>query len=427
MAEYKYIGKRVKRKDARSKVTGEAKYAEDMFLQGMLCGKVLRSKYPHALIKKIDTSKAKALEGVVCVLTAEDVKGTNRYGLAVNDQEVLVEKKARYCGDAIASVAAETEEIALKALSLIDVEYEVLPVVSTIEGALREDAPLVHERLESNIVQKTKVRKGDVESGFQESDIILEKTFTTQCVEHAYLERECSVATTDVDGNLTVWEPCQYPVRSRRQISKALGLSFNRVRVIQSTTGGAFGSKDDITTSIHAAHLSFACKRPVKYAMSREESLYTSSKRHPFIMKCKLGADKNGKLLAMEADIYGDTGAYTSLGVFVVKKAGLHISGPYEIPSVKADTYTVYTNNVMSGAFRGFGVPQAHVAIEVLMDILAEKVGMSAVDLRLKNCLRAKTTTTATNHCIQHSVGIDQTLEKVKPYYDEWKSQGGTL
>lgn len=426
MAEYKYIGKRVQRKDARSKVTGEAKYAEDIFIPNMLFGKVLRSKYPHALIKKIDTRKAKALDGVACVLTAEDVIGTNRYGLAVNDQEVLIEKKARYCGDAIASVAAETEEIAYEALRLIDVEYEVLPVVSTIEGALREDAPLVHERLESNIVQKTKVRKGDVEAGFQESDILLEKTFTTQCVEHAYLERECSVADIDVDGNLIVWEPCQYPVRSRRQISKALGMSFNRVRVIQSTTGGGFGSKDDITTSIHAALLSLVSKRPVKYAMEREESLYTSTKRHPFIMKCKLGASKEGILKAIEADIYGDTGAYTSLGIFVVKKAGLHISGPYEIPNVKADTYTIYTNNVMSGAFRGFGVPQAHVAIETLMDILAEKVGISPVDLRLKNCLRAKTTTTATNHCIQHSVGIDQTLEQVKPYFDAWKAEGGT-
>ncbi len=425
MTDYKYIGKRIQRKDAKAKVTGKALYAEDMYFQDMLIGKVLRSAHPHARIKGIDISKAQALPGVVCVLTAKDVQGTNRYGLAVSDQEVLVEKKARYCGDAIASVAAETEEIALEALRLIDVDYEVLPAVSSIEQAFSPESPLVHERLESNVLQKTKVRKGDADKAFLEADIILENTFTTQCVEHAYMERECSVAVCDCDGALTVWEPCQYPVRSRRQIAKALGLKFSQVRVIQSTTGGAFGSKDDITTSIHAAMLSLNTKRPVKYAMEREESIATSSKRHPFRMECKLGATKEGKLVALKADIFGDTGAYSSLGIYVVKKAGLHISGPYEIPNVHVDTYTLYTNNVMSGAFRGFGVPQAHVAIEIQMDILARKIGMSPIDLRLLNCLRAGTTTTATSHCIPHSVGIDQTLEKVKPYYDEWKAEGG--
>lgn len=425
MSDYKFIGKRVQRKDARGKVTGETQYADDMFLPKMLVGKVLRSKHPHALIKSIDTSKAKALPGVACVLTHEDILGSNHYGLAISDQEVLVRKKVRYCGDAIASLAAETEEIANEALRLIEVDYELLPVVDSIDEGMK-DLSLVHEEKGSNMLQQTKVRKGDIGKGFGDADIVLEHTFTTQCVEHAYLEPESSVATYNINDCLCVYEACQYPARSRRQISNALGIPFSKVRVSQSPTGGGFGSKDDITTSIHAALLAMNARRPVKYTMEREESITTSTKRHPFRMVCKLGATKEGIFTALESEIYGDTGAYSSLGIFVVKKAGLHISGPYYIPNIKVDTYTVYTNNVMSGAFRGFGVPQAHVAIESLLDMLSRELKIHPIDLRLKNCLKAKENTTATNHCIPHSVGIDQTLEEVKPYFDQWKAEGGS-
>lgn len=424
MPEYRVIGKRIPRNDVREKVTGTARYAGDLFLPGMLHGKILRSKYPHAKILKVNTSEAQKMPGVSCVLTAEDIAGTNRFGLAIQDQEVLVENKARYMGDAIAAVAAETEDIASAALKKIYVEYEILPVVSTVEEALEVGAPKIHEK--GNLLQHTKVRKGNVQKGLEKADIVVERTYTTQCVEHAYLERECSVADYDAAGNLTVWCSMQYPARTRRQIARALGLNFHKVRVIQATTGGAFGGKDDITTEIYSALLAYRSKRPVKYSMAREESLITTTKRHPFKIHVKTGARQDGKLVALEGEIYGDTGAFCSLGIYIVKKAGLHLAGPYYIPNVQVDTYTVYTNNVASGAFRGFGIPQVAISHESQMDILAEKLNISPVEIRMLNCLR-EGLSTATDHILEHSVGIGKTLEAVQEYYDKWKDGGGEI
>ncbi|MEW6622772.1 MAG: molybdopterin cofactor-binding domain-containing protein [Bacillota bacterium] len=422
MSDLRVVGKPVTRNDASLKATGKAVYAGDIFMPGMLYGKVLRSKYPHARIIKIDIGEAKKIPGVYCVLTAKDIEGTNRYGLAVQDQQVLVEDKVRYMGDAIVAVAAESEEIAAEAINRINVIYEELPVISTVEDALKDEAVKIHEK--GNLLQHTKVRKGNVEEGFAQADVVIENTYYTQCVEHAYIERECSVASCDPDGNITVWTSTQYPFRDRRQIANALGLKFSKIRVIQATTGGGFGGKDDITTEIISALLAYKTGRPVKYAMTREESFYTTTKRHPFKIYCKTGATKDGKLTALEGAIYADTGAFSSLGIYVVKKAGIHLAGPYYVPNVKVDTYTVYTNNVASGAFRGFGIPQAAFAHESQMDILAEKLGISPVEIRLINCLRPGLTT-STNHCLYHSVGISKTLEIAKEYYDKLKSKDG--
>jgi len=420
--ELRIVGKSVKKVDAYGKVTGKAIYAEDIQLPGMLHAKVFRSQYPHAYLQEIDISKAKTIPGVRCVLTAKDIKGTNRYGLAVQDQQVLAEKKVRFVGDAIAAVAAETEEQAEKAIKHIGVVYKQLPSISTIDEALADGAPLIYEK--GNLLQHTKVRKGNVEEGFAQSEVIIANTYATQCVEHAYLERECSVATCDPSGYLTVWTPTQSIFRDRRQIANALGIKFSQLRIIQTTTGGAFGGKDDITTEMYSTLLAYYTGQPVKYSMTREESFFSTTKRHPFKIDCKTGATKEGKLMALEGTIYADTGAFASLGQFVVKRGGLHLAGPYCIPNIKVDTYTVYTNNVPSGAFRGFGVPQVAFAHESQMDLLAEKLGMSPVDIRLLNCLRPGLST-STGQVFYHSVGIGKTLEIAKEYYLKFKQEGG--
>jgi CO/xanthine dehydrogenase Mo-binding subunit/aerobic-type carbon monoxide dehydrogenase small subunit (CoxS/CutS family) len=412
---YSVIGRKVRRRDAIDKATGRAAYADDISLPNMLYGRALRSAYPHALIKGIDCSAAERVPGVVAVLTAKDVPGLNRYGLVYLDQPVLADDKVRCLGDAVALVVAESERAAEEALGLIQVDYEELPGVFSAEEALKPGAPVVHEK--GNLVQHTKVRKGDVAAGFAQSEVVVENTFRTQCVEHAYLEPECSVAALDHHGNLTVWTSTQYVFRDRRQIAPVLGLPVNKVRVVQMTTGGGFGGKDDITTEILAGLAALKTGRPVKVRFTREESMRATTKRHPMVIKARLGANREGKLLALEGEVYADTGAYVSLGVYVVKKAGLHLSGPYYIPNIKVDTYTVYTNNPPSGAMRGFGVVQAAFVHESLMDLLAEKLQMDPLEIRYKNALEPGLST-GTGHVLKHGVGIKAALEEVKRYLE---------
>lgn len=412
---YSVIGRKVRRRDAIDKATGRAAYADDISLPNMLYGRALRSAYPHALIKGIDCSAAERVPCVVAVLTAKDVPGLNRYGLVYLDQPVLADDKVRCLGDAVALVVAESERAAEEALGLIQVDYEELPGVFSAEEALKPGAPVVHEK--GNLVQHTKVRKGDVAAGFAQSEVVVENTFRTQCVEHAYLEPECSVAALDHHGNLTVWTSTQYVFRDRRQIAPVLGLPVNKVRVVQMTTGGGFGGKDDITTEILAGLAALKTGRPVKVRFTREESMRATTKRHPMVIKARLGANREGKLLALEGEVYADTGAYVSLGVYVVKKAGLHLSGPYYIPNIKVDTYTVYTNNPPSGAMRGFGVVQAAFVHESLMDLLAEKLQMDPLEIRYKNALEPGLST-GTGHVLKHGVGIKAALEEVKRYLE---------
>lgn len=426
--DHSVIGKKVRRRDAMDKVTGQAEYTADLRLPGMLYGRVLRSEYAHARLKGIDCTAALKAPGVITVLTAKDIPGINRYGLVYSDQRVLADDKVRCTGDALALVVAETERAAEAALSMIRVEYEELPGVFSAETALEPGAPIVHEK--SNLVQHTKVRKGHVESAFRQCEAVVQETFQTQCVEHAYLEPECSVASVDRHGNVTVWTSTQYVFRDRRQIAPVLGIPINRVRVIQMTTGGGFGGKDDVTTEILAALASYKTGKPVRVRFTREESMRATTKRHPMTIKCRLGADGLGRLLALEGKIYADTGAYVSLGVYVVKKAGLHLCGPYYIPNIKVDTYTVYTNNPPSGAMRGFGVVQAALAHESLMDMLAERLKMDRWEIRYKNALEPGLST-GTGHVLEHGVGIKATLARIKEYLDKHplpvcESDGGT-
>jgi len=405
------VGHPLPRPDARAKATGEAVFAADLYFEGLLHGKVLRSRYPHARVLRVDASKAKALPGVVAVLTAADVPGARNHGHLRNDWPVLAYDKIRYVGDAVALVAAETEEMAEAALDLIEVDYEPLPVVASAEAALAEDAPLIHEG--GNVLKHLTFQRGDVEAAFAQADIVIENEYRTPAGDHSFLEPEAGVATVDDEGNVTVYAGSQIPFDDQRQIAASLNLPREKVRVVQTKVGGAFGGKEDIHVQIHVALLSQATGWPVKLVFTRQESMIVHPKRHATVIRLKTGATQAGKLLAVQAHIVGDTGAYASLGEPVMTRTATHATGPYQVPNFKVDCYAVYTNNPPAGAYRGFGVPQATFASETQMDILAEKLGMSPFELRWINALRVGATT-ATGQILRESVGLLECIDRVE-------------
>ena len=405
------IGHSVSKVDALDKVLGRALYSEDISFPNMLYGRVLRAGIPHAIIEEIDTSKAKAIKGVVCVLTAEDIPGINRYGIAFQDQYALAADRVRYIGEPVALVASETDEIAKEAVRSIRVKYRELPVITNPRQALAEGAPLIHEK--GNLLLHSKVRKGDVDLGFSRADVTVENTYRTHTVDHAYMETESGVGRIDEHGNIVIWSANQCPFRDRRQVAAVLGIRENKIRVIRATTGGAFGGKDDITVEIHIGLLVQATGRPVRLVLDREESFLSQTKRHAIEIWTRWGATQDGKLCAMEGRVYGDKGPYAGLGAFVIKKCGIHLSGPYYIPNIKVDSYSVYTNNLFGSAMRGFGVAQAAIAHESQMDELAKRLGMDPLEFRMMNALD-RGLSTPTGQVFYEGVGIKATLEKIE-------------
>ncbi len=402
--------------DAVDRVTGRAKYTDDYVFEGMLFARTLRACYPHARILTLETSKATALSGVRAVLTAEDVPGENAHGLVHLDWPVLCGDKVRYMGDAIAIVAADTQEIANAALDMIEVEYQPLPVVADPVYARSPEAPHVHEgREDSNLLKHIKVRHGDIERGFAEADVIVERTYHTPTTEHAFLEPECAIGVPagydERHEKLTIYVGSQIPYQDRNQIARAMGLADEAVRVIGCLIGGGFGGKEDIAGQIHVAMLAEATRRPVKMLYTRQESLLFHPKRHATVIRIKTGAKKDGTLTAVEAELYGDGGAYASLSDKVMTRATTHATGPYHVPNAKIDCYAMYTNNPPSGAFRGFGVTQSAFAVEQNMDLVAEALGMDPIEFRLKNAQKVGVTT-ATGQLLRESVGLIETIER---------------
>lgn len=413
----KVIGHSVPPQEVREKVTGQAKYTDDYVFPGMLFGRTLRSPYPHAKILRIDTSRAKALSGVYAVLTYEDVPGENLHGLVYRDWPVLCHDVVRYVGDAVAIVAAESEDIAAKALCLIDVEYAPLPVVADPVYAHSPEAPILHPNHPTgNLLKHIKVRHGDIDRGFTEADVIIEREYRTPIIEHAFLEPECSIgvpAGVADHEKLTVYVGSQIPYQDRNQIALAMGLPEEQVRVIGTLIGGGFGGKEDIAGQIHAAMLAAVTGHPVKMLYTRQESLIFHPKRHATIIRIKTGAKKDGRLTAVQATLYGDGGAYASLSDKVMTRATTHATGPYDVPNAKIDCYAMYTNNVPSGAFRGFGVTQSAFAVEQNMDLVAEALGIDPIELRLINAQKVGVTT-ATGQVLRDSVGLIETIDKVR-------------
>ncbi|MCC6192789.1 MAG: molybdopterin-dependent oxidoreductase [Anaerolineales bacterium] len=404
------IGRPLPRPDVVAKVTGEAKYADDYHFPSMLHARTLRAGHAHARIKRIDTRAAKALPGVRAVLTAADVPGEPNHGLVYADWPALCGDKVRYLGDAVAIIAADTREIASQALGLIEVDYEPLPLVTNPVQARQPDAPHVHEA--GNLLKHIKVRKGDVDQGFAEADVVLEREFRTPFTEHAFLEPECAIGIPEPNGRLTVYVGSQIPYQDRAQIAACLGEPEANIRVIGTLIGGGFGGKEDIAGQIHVALLARATGQPVKMLYDRHESLTFHPKRHATIIRIKLGAKRDGTLTAVQTELYGDTGAYASLGDKVMTRATTHSAGPYNVPNVKADCYAMYTNNPPAGAFRGFGVTQSAFAVESMMDWLAETLGVDPLTLRRQNALRVGTVTN-TGQLLRESVGLVECLDRV--------------
>lgn len=408
MTKTKWVGMDVTRIDAKDKVRGALKYMSDLSLPNMIHGAVLRSKHPHALIKKIDTKRAKELDGVVTVLTHEDVPGLNGFGIAIPDQPVLCGDKVRYMGDAVALVGAESKETAERALELIEVEYEPLPPVSDPEQAMLESSPLVHET--GNIHNHVKIERGDVEAAFKEAHVVVENTYSTPRQMHAFLEPESGVATIDEDKNITIWCGGQHPYRDQLQVARALGMNPRKIRIVNTPAGGAFGGKDEITLQIYLALLVLHTGRPAKIVISREESVVAGMKRHPMKIYMKTAASADGTILANQARVVSDTGAYASLGGPVIGFAIEHSCGAYRVENVDLEGFCVYTNNCVAGAFRGFGANQVTFAVETQLDMIAEKLGMGKLELRKKNALR-KGDIAALGHKMEASVGLMRTLE----------------
>jgi selenium-dependent xanthine dehydrogenase len=408
-----FVGRVHIRPDAVHKVNGEALYTDDLVFEGMLHGAVRRAMVPHAILKRLDVSKARALAGVEVVLTADDIPGERNHGLVIYDWPAMVGvgEHVRYVGDALAIVAAQRPEIAQEAVALIEAEFEAQPIVSDPVEARRPDAPVVHEG--GNLLEHIKVRKGDMSAGFAESEVVLEHTFKTPIQEHAFLEPECSIAVPTEDGRMEVYVGSQIPYEDRTQIARVLGWPEERVRIVGQLMGGGFGGKEDIAGQIHAALLANATQRPVKLLFDRHESLLVHPKRHATRIRVKLGAKRNGQLVAAETELHGDTGAYASLGDKVMTRATTHSAGPYEIPHVRADCYAMYTNNPPAGAFRGFGVTQSAFAVESAMDMLAQELGMDRVELRRMNALHVGSVTN-TGQLLRESVGLGECIDKVE-------------
>lgn len=395
----KYIGQSVPRVDARAKVKGEAVFASDMVMPGQAYMKMLMAHRTHAIVKRVDISKAEALPGVLTVLTSQDVP-CNEFGYYSYDQPVLCGPSAkpyadrvRFVGDRVAAVVAETEAIAAQARDLIEVEYENLPAVYDVEEAIKPEAPVLHPDVGSNLFGHHKLYNGDVEAGFREAEVIVESVLNTPAQEHAFLQTESGLSYMDEEGRLAVVTTGQWGIKDRKQIAHALGLTEEQVRVIYPMTGGAFGGREDISVQIIVALAVLklhrqGTPRPVKVVWSREESILGHCKRHPFRIFTRWGAMRDGRIVAAEVKLLADGGAYKFTTSIVTSNAVINALGPYEIPNVKVDAYDVYTNNVPRGAFRGFGGPQAVYCAEQMVNKLAVALDMDPAELRMRNLVK---------------------------------------
>ncbi len=383
-----YIGTNVRRLDAPSKVSGRLKYAADIKMYDMLQMQVLRSPHAHAKILSIDTSKAEAMEGVACVITADDVPGNDGFGVFVHDQPIMARGKVRHVGEAVAAVAAEDHLTARRALSKIKVEYEELPGLYDPADAMKPGAPVIHDYAPDNLVKHIPVRKGDPEKGFAEADLILEDDFGTQQVEHAYLEPEAGIAYVDADDTVVVISPSQNITHHRHMLAEIIAKPINKVRFIMSPVGGGFGGKEDMIYQGMLALCAMKTHRPIQLNFTREESLIASAKRHPARVHYKMGLKFNGEITAIAFDMLSDGGAYGMSSEGVMRKAAILSCGPYEVRNLQVDTRAVYTNNTPSGAFRTFGGMQAQFATESMMDMAAEALDMDPFEIRRVNMMK---------------------------------------
>ncbi len=417
------IGDSVQRVDAHEKVVGSALFADDLqFGPGLLYARIKRSPLPHAIIKRIDTSQARLLPGVKAVVTGADYSGM--IGLYLTDRYIFCRDRVRYVGDPVAGVAAINEEIAEKALDLIEVEYEPLPGVFDPEFGASPEAPLLHPDLGkyeyanfifpkagSNISNHFRIRKGDVDTAWADCAVIVEHEYRIPHIQHVPIEPHIAVARVEEDGKIKLWGSSQSPFAQRNLIAKGLGVSQSDVQVIAPYVGGGFGCKAGVSMEALVVAVAMKVKgRPVKLRLTREEEFYTAFVRQGLVAHFKMGCDKDGLLVAMENRFYWDGGAYTEYGVNITRASGYSSTGPYEVPNVRTDSYCVYTNHPVGGPMRGFGMPEMHAGLEQCIDELARSLGTDPVKFRAINCI--KTGSTLATGMKMHPTGLSECLEK---------------
>jgi CO/xanthine dehydrogenase Mo-binding subunit len=377
------VGRRVPRPDSLPQVLGKLQYIDDLSFPGMLHAKVLRSRHPHARIVRVDVSQAAAMPGVMATLTGDEIP-VNSFGPTYQDQPILAADKVRHMGDGVAAVAATSEQAALDALAKIEVEYEVLPAVLHPLEAIKPDAPRIHESRD-NVYVRWHLRKGNLDMALADSDLVLEERYTTQMVEHAMLETHAAIALWEPGGRLTVWSALGRITLARADLARVLKMPMNKVRVLSTQVGGNFGGKNELTIEPVLALLAKKAKRPVKGVYSRKDEFVSSTTRHPFIMDFTTGVTASGRILGRKVRMVADGGAYCSWSETTVGKAVIMCAGPYMIENLDVEGCAVYTNKTMTGAVRGFGVPQSCFGYESHMDSIARQLGIDPLQIRLLN------------------------------------------
>ena len=410
------VGENLPRVDAPAKALGVAEYTDDIHLPGMLHGGAVRSEYPRAVVKSIDTAEARALPGVRAVLTAAELPGQVKVGHLKRDQWVLVPvgEEVHFCGDPIVLIAADTPELLNQARALVSIEYDVLQPVLSIQEAMAPGAPQIQP--DGNLLTHEHLVRGNAEEKLRQSKYVVTRKYHTPPTEHAFLEPECAVAAPE-KGGVVIWSADQGIYQTKRECADATGLNPDLVRVAAKSVGGGFGGKEDMSVQHHAAILALLTQRPVKVCWSRKESMLCHPKRHGFEMEITTGCDENGILTAMKAVLLTDTGAFASLGGPVLQRACTHAAGPYNYQDIDIDGKAYYTNNPPCGAFRGFGVTQSVFAAECNLNLLAEQVGISPFEIRYRNAIRPGQTL-PNGQIADAGTALVETLDAVRPYYE---------
>ena len=416
------VGERAVRVDVAEKVQGYGKYPDDLYADGMLYASAVRSKYPRARVLAIHKEKAEALPGVVGVYTAEDIPGEIKVGHLQQDWDAMIPvgRITHYLGDAICLVAAETKEALEQAKALVEIDYEPLKPVFSPTYASQPFAPLVHES--GNLLCEKHVSRGNADQAIRDADYVLMYHYETPYTEHAFLEPECAVAYPDEDG-LTILSTDQGAYDTAREVSRLLGLPKEKIHVTNMLVGGGFGGKEDMTVQHHAALVAYLTGRPVKVKLSRKESMLVHPKRHPMKVTITMGCNRDGLIQGVKAEVVADTGAYASLGGPVLERACTHAAGPYHYENFEITGKAYYTNNPPAGAFRGFGVTQTCFATETLLNEMADLVGISPWEIRYRNAIRPGEVL-PNGQIVGPETGLVETLEAIKPYYDEAVKNG---
>ena len=413
------LGSRVHRLDVEEKVLGYGQYPDDVYVDGMCYGGAVRSQYARARVLSIDTSAAEALPGVLCVATQKDIPGKVNVGHLKKDQPTLigVGELVHYLGDSVALICAVDQETVEKARKLVKVEYEVLPAVHNPTEAAAPDAPLVFDEEESNVQAYKHVSRGDAETAIKNSKYVLTEHFSTPWTEHAFLEPECCVALPLDNGGVKLLTTDQSAHTTMHECAGMLGVDYDHCQVQNCLVGGGFGGKEDMSVQHHAALLCYLTRKPVKFKLSRQESILVHPKRHSFDMDFTMGCDENGIIQGVKASVVSDTGAFASLGGPVLERACTHAAGPYAYENFEIEGWAYYTNNPPAGAFRGFGVTQTCFCTETLLNQMADLVGISPWEIRYRNAIRPGGVL-PNGQIVDGSTGLVETLEAIKPAYD---------